>query len=66
MITVGSYVTVPATPDNISTFNNQGYVTSIIEPYCKVLIRYGKRMKGTWEGPIKDITELESPTKERT
>lgn len=65
MISVGSYVQVPQTPGNITAFCQRGFITAITPRYCKVLIRYGRKMKGFWEGRIKDITELESPTKEQ-
>ena len=65
MIAIGSYVQVPQTPGNISRLCNTGYVTAIIQPHCKVLIRYGKNMKGYWEGPIQHVQELERPTEEK-
>ena len=61
MLHIGSYVKVPRMSDNISTFNDKGFVTAIMEPYCKVLIRYGKRMKGTWEGKITDVYHITNP-----
>ena len=64
MISFGSYVKVPQVPGTISQLSNHGYVTAITPRYCRVAIRYGRRMKGTWEGRIKDVTELETPTQE--
>jgi len=64
MITIGSYVTVPQTPGNISHLSNTGYVTAILEPYCKVLIRYGRNNKGTWQGLITDLKPPERQPQE--
>lgn len=64
MIKVGDYVKVPPLQGNISALQDHGHVTAISEPYCRVKIRYGRKLKGTWEGKIQDLYIIADSPKE--
>ena len=51
----GDVVRVPRKPGSITVLCQRGTVVTVAPPYCKVLVRYGRRQKGFWCGKISDV-----------